>query len=147
MGKSKLYLLVIIWFVVTATLTGCKTTKYVPVDSVSYRDVIKHDTLQRMDSVYVHDSICIIQKGDTVFRDRWHQVTAYKEIYKNKTDSFIKVDSVQVPYPVEKQLTKWEQFQLKYSIWSMGVACALLMVYCVMVYKRVKNAKSRNNNQ
>lgn len=143
---SRLAFLVAISLMTISILSGCKTTKYVPVDKVTYRDIIKHDTLHRHDSIYVHDSITTTLKGNTVFRDRWHRETILKETYKTKIDSFTKVDSIPIPYPIEKELTKWQQFQLKYAVWSMGAMCALLVVLGVIIYRRIKNGKSNNSN-
>lgn len=143
---SRLAFLVIISLMAISVLSGCKTTKYVPVNKVTYRDVVKHDTLHWHDSIYIHDSITTTQKGDTVFKDRWHRETILKETYKTKIDSFTKVDSIPVPYPVEKELTKWQQIQLKYAVCSMGATCALLIVLGVIIYRRIKNGKSDNSN-
>jgi len=73
--------------------TSCRTIKTV----VEYRDreVIKTE-LQR-DSVYLHDSVYVSHRGDTVFVDRWRTEYAYK--YIARVDSFTRVDSI--PYPVE----------------------------------------------
>lgn len=92
-------------------MSGCKTS-YVPTEKFVYRDVVKCDTLHTSDSIFVHDSVFIIQNGDTRYIDRWHEKTVFKDVYKVKVDSFLKRDSIPVPYPVEKQLSKWEQFQL-----------------------------------
>lgn len=83
-------------------LSGCKT-KYVPMEKVICRDVVKHDTLHTSDSVFVRDSIFLRQKGDTCFLNRWHEKTVFKNVYKVRVDSFLKRGSIPVPYPVEKQ--------------------------------------------
>lgn len=127
-------------------LSGCKT-KYVPMEKVICRDVVKHDTLHISDSVSVRDSIFLRQKGDTCFLDRWHEKTIYKNVYKVKVDSFLKIDYIPVPYPVEKELSKWEQFKLKYAIWSFGALCVLLVVLVYKLYKKIKNGRLNNYNQ
>lgn len=116
-------------------LSGCKT-KYIPMEKIVYQNVIKNDTLHTYDSVFVRDSIYLRQKGDTCYLDRWHEKTIFKNVYKVKVDSFLKKDSIPVPYPVEKELSKWEQFQLKYAVWSFGVLCMLLIILCYKLYKR-----------
>lgn len=126
-------------------LSGCKT-KYVPMEKVICRDVVKHDTLHTSDSVFVRDSIFLRQKGDTCFLDRWHEKSIYKNVYKVKVDSFLKRDSIPVPYPVEKQFSKWEQFQLKYAVWSFGALCMLLIVLGYKLYKKIKNGKFHIDN-
>ena len=51
----------------------------------------------------------MFQKGDTVFHNKVVYRDRYHNIYKVKTDTIIKRDSVSVPYPIERQLTKNEQ--------------------------------------
>lgn len=127
-------------------LSGCKT-KYVPMEKVVCREVLKHDTLHTSDSVFVHDSVFIRQNGDIRYIDRWHEKTVFKNVYKVKVDSFLKRDSIPVPYPVEKELSKWEQFQLKYAIWPFGALCVLLVVLGYKLYKKIKNGRFHIDNQ
>ena len=127
-------------------LSGCRT-KYIPMEKVVCRDVVKHDTLHTSDSVFVRDSVFLRQKGDTCFLDRWHEKTIFKNVYRVKVDSFIRGDSIPVPYPVEKQLSKWEQFQLKYANWSFGALCVLLVVLGYKLYKKIKNGRFNYINQ
>ena len=56
-------------------------------------------------------------------------------------------DTIRVPYPVEKQLSKWEQFQLKYAVWSFGALCMMLIVLGYKLYKKIKNGRLSNYNQ
>ena len=71
-------------------LTGCTTTKYVPV--------IEHQTdtlIQRVverDSIHVHDSIRVTEKGDTVTIERWH--TQYRDRWHHDSVYVSKIDSV-----------------------------------------------------
>lgn len=58
----------------------------------------------RVDSIYNQDSIYVLVKGDTIYQYRYKYL--YKYQYLNRTDTVIKVDSVQVPYPVEKSKAK-----------------------------------------
>ena len=109
-------------------LCGCRT-QYVPVETVrtEYRDRFFHDSV--FINTVQHDSVVLKQQGDTVFVDRWH--TIYKDRWREqlRIDSFIKVDSVQVPYPVERQLSKWEQFTLNYGAMAIGGSfIAILLV-------------------
>ena len=87
-------------------LSGCRT-KYIPIEKIVYQNAIKHDTLHTSDSVFVRDSIYLRQKGDTCYLDRWHEKTVFKNVYMVKVDSFLKRDSITVPYPVERELSKW----------------------------------------
>ena len=103
------------------SLTGCRSRiQYVPVESV--RTEYK-DRLQR-DSIYVQDSVYIRDKGDTVFVDRWRYV------YKDKliTDTLLINDTVRVPYPIEKQLTRWQQTKMDVGGWAIGVLSGVLIL-------------------
>lgn len=141
----QLLIYILAMLLVAFLMSGCKTS-YVPTEKVVCREVLKHDTLHTSDSVFVHDSVFIIQNGDTRYIDRWHEKTVFKNVYKVKVDSFLKRDSIPVPYPIEKQLSKWEQFQLKYAMWSMGAMCALLIILGLIIYRKYKNGKFINFN-
>lgn len=143
-GQVALYVIGIL--LVAFLLSGCKT-KYIPMEKIVYQDAIKHDTLHTYDSVFVRDSIYLRQKGDTCYLDRWHEKTIFKNVYKVKVDSFLKIDSIPVPCPVEKELSKWEQFQLKYAVWSFGALCMLLIILGYKLYKKIKNGKFPIDNQ
>lgn len=127
-------------------LSGCRT-KYIPIEKVVYQNEIKHDTLHTYDSVFVRDSVYLRKKGDTCYLDRWHEKTVFKNVYMVKVDSFLKRDSIPVPYPVEKQLSKLEQFQLKYAVWSFGALCMLLIILGYKLYKKIKNGRFNIDNQ
>jgi len=86
-------------------LFGC-TTQYVPVETVR-RDSVFLERLQK-DSIFVKDSVLVREKGDTVFKDKLRYV--YKYVVRKDTVYIERRDSVQVPYPVVKKLTRWQQF-------------------------------------
>lgn len=93
---------------------GCRTVKYVPVETV--RIDTTYITQHHRDSVYVHDSTYFAVKGDTVVMEKWHTQVKWKERYDTVYVS--KIDSVPVPIgvvkevPVEKPLTWWQQTRL-----------------------------------
>ena len=122
-------------------LSGCKTTKYVPMEKVVYRESVRHDTLHTADSVWVHDSVSVILKGDTVYKDRLRREKVLQRVYRTKTDTVVRRDSIPAPYPVEKELTAWERFELKYAVWSMGALCVMLVWILYKLYKRIRNGK------
>ncbi len=120
---------------VSFLLSGCKTIKYYPLETV------RHDTVYiqsvKLDSILVKDSIHITERGDTVTEFRLKYI--YK--YKNRTDTLYlsRVDTVGVPYPVEKELTKWQSVKVDYGGWAMGIVFVfILIVVGRMVYKLKK---------
>ena len=106
MKKLWLFILITIVFISCKTPTHIDKTVIdsteitVPVTNtkIEYRDRLLYD------SIYVHDSIFTLIKGDTVY------------IYKNKetnhlinkADTFIKTDTIKVPITVTKTVTKTE---------------------------------------
>ena len=103
---------IILALLICALFNSCTTTKYVQVPEYHTDTVrISHNT---HDSIYVHDSTFIKEKGDTMLIERWH--TQWRDrivrdtIYQSKRDS--------IPYPVEvikevpAKLTWWQKARL-----------------------------------
>lgn len=92
--------------------TSCTTTKVVTVEKVKIDTT--YITKWQRDSVWLHDSTIVREKGDTVLVEKWH--TKYKEKQVHDTLYKSRVDSIPVPYPVEKlvekELTWWQQTRL-----------------------------------
>lgn len=116
-------------------LGGCKT-KYVSVPEIHTEYITRVDTTVRKDSVYLRDSVYVERKGDTmyinktVYRDRFHH------IYKVKTDTIVKRDSVNVAYPVEKEMSRSERLFVAMGKFFSALVIALLFVIGVKLYKR-----------
>lgn len=122
--------------VVGYILSSCTTTKYVPVETVRTEYVTTHDSVLLKDSVFLHDSVFVHAKGDTVWFEKWH--VQYQDRIKEvvKTDTVIKNDSIQVPYPVERKLSKWEQVKMDYGGKAMiALAIVLYIVIWLVVSK------------
>ena len=112
-------------------LTSCKHTEYVTVERVK-TDTTYINKVQR-DSVLLHDSIHVKEKGDTVWIERWH--TRWENHLTHDTLYQYRVDSVPVPYPVpeyiEKQLTWWQQTRLHIAnvmMYLLGLGALFLWV-------------------
>ena len=101
---------------VALLLQGCRTPAPTIVERVR-TDTAYVSKIQR-DSVWLHDSVMVERwlRGDTVFefRDRWH--VKYVERLRVDTVYRARVDSVPVPYEVEKevpaQLSWWQRLRL-----------------------------------
>ena len=111
-------------------LAGCRTVKYVPVPSVSVDSVYVDRWLR--DSVYLHDSVFVNRwmAGDTVFVDKVVTKYKYKDRWRYDTVAIVRVDSVQVPYPVEKHGFQW---------FFIGVVIAAVSWVVVWLMKKQKN--------
>lgn len=103
---------IIMALLICALFGSCTTTKYVQVPVVHNDTTII--TKHQRDSIWMHDSVLVSEKGDTVRIEKWHTKYVKKEVhdtlYQSKTDS--------VPYPVEvikevpAELTWWQQARL-----------------------------------
>ena len=85
-----------------AVLTGCKTVEYVPVTVVEHKTDSIYFTQVQRDSIWMHDSIMVSEKGDTVRIEKWH--TKYIEKQVHDTTYVAKHDSIPVPYEVVKEV-------------------------------------------
>lgn len=116
------------------TVWSCRTTEYVPVEIVK-TDTTYINKVQR-DSIYQLDSIYILDRGDTVL------ITKTKYLYKDRMvrDTVYKsrVDSIQIPYPVERKLTRWEQIRLDIGGWAMGGFIVVFIAFVVIIYYKQK---------
>lgn len=112
-------------------LSSC-STQYVPVETV--RTEYKTRDSIRVDSVYQQDSVYVLVKGDTIYQYRYKYL--YKYQYLNKTDTVIKTDSVQIPYPVEKKLSRWQSIKIELGGWAFGLIVVMaLIIVGWLVYK------------
>ena len=121
--------------IVAVICGGCTSVKYVPVESVK-TDTVYQSSVKR-DSVYLHDSVYVREwmNGDTVFRDRdrWRTKYVLKEVHDTLYQS--RVDSVAVPYPVEKELTWWQRQKIEFGELAMLIMAGLLC-FVVMRFKK-----------
>ena len=117
-----------IWFV------SCRSVQYVPVENI--RTEYKTRDSIRVDSIYNQDSIYVFVKGDTVYQYRYKYL--YKYQYINREDTVIKTDSVQVPYPIEKQLSRWQSIKMELGGWAVGLVIAFVLIIIVWLVYRTK---------
>ena len=112
-----------------ALLSGCTTTKYVTVPEY-HTDTLRQVTV-RHDSVMVHDSIHITDKGDTVLIEKWH--TQYRDRWRTDTIYQSKRDSI--PYPVEvvkevpAKLTWWQQTRIHLANILLWMLALMAVIY------------------
>lgn len=80
-------------------------------DSVNQRQIHWQDT-QQHDSVFKHDSVLVYIKGDTVIKERWHNLTTTRWKTSTKTDTIVldiykfTTDTVKAKYYVNRYKTK-----------------------------------------
>lgn len=116
----------------------CTTVRYVPVTEYRDRYVNKTDTIMKTDSVWVHDSISVLIRGDTVFKDKYSIKYRDRFVYRNKSDTVIVRDSI--PYKVVEQtkLSKTDKVFLK--IGKVSSVCLFVGILAILgwIFWRLK---------
>jgi len=115
---------IIVGFLIVFLLDGCKSKQYITVPEYHTEYIVRTDTFAKVDSVYLKDSVFVYQRGDSVYHTKVTYRDRYHNIYKVKQDTIIKQDSVSVPYPVQRTLTKNEQRLM--DIGRASIICILL---------------------
>ena len=114
------------------SLLGCKPYK------VAQRDTVVRDSLyitQRMiDQVLIRDSVYERHVHDTVYKYKERETVRY--LAMRDTLYVERMDSVSVPYPVERELTKWEATRMRLGDISLAVFIAGLIYVVVWLIKR-----------
>jgi len=127
----------VVWMVilfVLAMLASCRQVEYVTVEKA--RTDTTYITKWQKDSVWLHDSIHVKEKGDTVMIERWH--TQWRDRLRVDTIYQATHDTIPQPYPietikmVEKELSWWQRLRL----WVGNIG--LVAMLGVIVYYGVK---------
>lgn len=140
MGMVKRLLFLIIPYIILSLLAGCKSVQYVPVETVRsdsiYVDRYKRDSIYQRDSVFVNRWTA----GDTIYQDKVVWKYVYRDKVKYDTVAILRSDTINVPYPVECKLSKWEQLKLNVGGWAISIIIIIivLIVMGCMVYKLKK---------
>ena len=92
-----------VWFLVAVVvLSSCTTTRYIPVIEHA-TDTLVQRVVER-DSIHVHDSIRVSEKGDTVTIERWH--TQYRDRWHHDSVYVARHDTIPQPYPVTEYVER-----------------------------------------
>ncbi len=135
-----IYFLIALSVILLMCLSGCKT-KTVTVPEYHTQYVVRTDTVERTDSVYRRDSVWVYQRGDTVYKGRLVFLDRFQYRNRVKTDTFIKRDTVYLPKPAERNLTKWEKRYIslgKYSLGAIISTISVIIAYAVWRWHRKK---------
>ena len=113
-------------------LSSCTTTKVVTVEKVNTDTT--YITKHQRDSVWLHDSIHVTERGDTIRIERWHTKYVEREVHDTLYQS--KHDSIPVPYEVVKEVPR-KKSKFEIVVFSIGiVAIMALILFVGMKLKR-----------
>ena len=135
---AKIITIVAVTMLVLSMFCRCTTTKYTPVTEYRDRVVVKTDSFMNTDSVYIHDSVSVYIRGDTVFKDKYHLQYKDRYIVRNKSDTLIVRDSIPYKVEVNKQLSKTERAFL--NIGKIASVCLFIGILAFLgwIYRKVK---------
>lgn len=138
-------------------VSSCRTVKYVsveskadsvvveklvevqlPPDSATIRALLECDENGRVvlnwldiaNSKNAQAMLTIDSLGNLLAKLRTQPDTVYlpsKEVVVSKKEK--------VPYPVEKELTRWQQFRLDVGGWAIGIICIGILVFVIRFIK------------
>lgn len=122
-------------FALALMLSACTLTKYVPVESVrtEYRD----REIEKLVSDTVRDTRLVWVKGDTIreIRNREHLrlVSVHDTCFVEHTDT------IRVPYPVERKLSRWQQAKMEFGGFAMGgvvIALCIAVIWLIRKFRK-----------
>ena len=132
-GCGTMVLTAVVVMVVLAVMTGCKQVEYVAVPQQHTDTLWQSHSLH--DSIYVHDSTYVFERGDTVMVEKWHTKYKLKEVHD--TTYIATHDTIPAPYPVEvvkeveKDLSWWQQTRMHIGgvvLWLIGIAAVVWLI-------------------
>lgn len=107
-------------------ICSCTRKVYVPIQSVK---IEYRDRMQR-DSIYMLDSVRIVERNDTIFMERWR--TELK--YRIQRDSIHVNDTIRVPVTVEKIVKVEKQLSWYQNICIEGFSFLLAALLGIVAY-------------
>lgn len=136
-------LLIIMALTALYVLVGCRT-KYVTVPGYHKEYINRTDTFLRSDTLFRLDSVVIRMQGDTTIIEKIRWQNRFVNVYKVKTDTIFKTDSIRVPYPVERQLTPWGKIKMGFGNAAIGISIAAILVLMFYVVRWLRQKKILN---
>lgn len=119
---------------ISALISGCTTTKYVPVENVKteYRD----REVEKLITDTIRDTRFVWVKGDTVIdireKERIKRVEIHDTCYIEQTNT------IREPYPVERELTKWEKAKMDFGGMAFGGVAIAICIAVVWLIKKFR---------
>lgn len=149
-GCCWLFLVVVLVTFLGVLFGSCKSVQYVPVETIRTEIKQIHDTIKIQDSVKNTQQL-IIREADTAEIERLNTEYGFRldkaqktilvlrrelekqsHSYTEAKDSIIYRDKeVQVPYPVERKLSKWEQIKIDMGDWLIGFVIISSLIFCI----------------
>jgi len=165
-NAGPLIVALILVLLLLAALSSCRSTRYVPVETVRTDSIVRvvRDTVRiesrddRQDSIIRRDSVIIYEyvrevvdsAGRVVRTDRERNTATVRDTEKyttleteyNKLEREYEMlnraylEKKAEPYPVERELNKWEKFKMEVGGWSSFLLIILLLFLIYRAFLR-----------
>ena len=131
-------------------LQSC-SPRYVTVPEYHYESHHTHDTISKVDSVWRERNTVIREADSTMLAELGIRLKAGERailVLRNELeramsqqreavhDTIERVDSVSVPYPVEKQLTRWQSLKMEAGGYVFVLLIIIVIVFVVCIIKK-----------
>ena len=129
---------IILIFAMCGVLCSCRSVRYVEVPRVS-RDTLRVVQVEtRRDSV--RDSIFLREfvQGDTIYRVKYVERLRWRDRWRVDTLRAVRVDSVAVPYPVERNVSRRDKVRYMWRGAVVGLVFATVAVAVVWLRRRYR---------
>ena len=116
-----------IFILLAAMLAGCRAMHPTVCEKIS-ADSTRSVTVQH-DSIFVRDSIFVVERGDTVFETKYRYV--YRDRMLRDTFHYHRCDTVTCTVEVEKELTFWQQKKMELGgavAWIAPLIAAIMVI-------------------
>ena len=107
-------------------ICSCKTRSHVINIPSDVRTDTVYKSLLRTDSVMIYDSIHVRETPDTVFMENWRTKLIIRK--EHATIYHHSVDTIRVPFEVEKELNRWQRTKQDWG----GFAILLAIGMCIL---------------
>lgn len=142
-------------FGIGSLFVGCKNVEYVPVESSHTEHHWHTDSVHQVDSFY-HEKETTIMQLDSVEMAKygiqlknaerawlvksWELERQIEALQRLTAERDTVHDSIPVPYPAEKRLTKWQQAKVDWGGWALLV---LIILVVIAIYYPRRNTGSK----
>jgi hypothetical protein len=140
---TQIMLYSIVLFIIAVCFCGCKSVQYVPVEASHTEHHWHTDSIIQKDSV-VKESMTTVMQLDSAQMAKygiqlknaerawlvksWELERQIEQLQKMSAIRDTVRDTIQVPYPVEKKLSKWQQTKVDWGGWAMlGVLVVIIL--------------------
>lgn len=109
-------------------LGSCRSSSHLPISENNTADSLRAITV-RSDSTVVHDSIYIVERGDTVFQYKYKYI--YRDRVLHDTLHHHRCDTITQFVEVERQLSFWQQKKMEIGslvMWIAPFIAAIMLV-------------------